>query len=61
MFGLLNATVRANFEKHLVGNIEKLPLPLRHLYADDPAASFNDLMKAIEFYHLKGVRYKLGH
>ena len=59
MFGLtcspflLNATIRAHVEKHLGKNTEKLLLQfLRDLYVDDTATSFNDLMKATEFYHL---------
>ena len=50
---LLNATIRAHVEKHLVENTEKLLLQfLRDLYVDDTATSFNDLKKATEFYHL---------
>ena len=50
---LLNATIRAHVEKHLVENTEKLLLHfLRDLYVDDSATSFNDLTKATEFYHL---------
>ena len=59
MFGLtcspflLNATMRAYVEKHLVENIEKLLLQLpRNLYVDDTPTSFNDLTKATEFCHL---------
>ena len=59
MFGLtcspflLNATIRAHVEKHLGENTKKLLLQfLRDLYVDDTATSFNDLMKATEFYHL---------
>ena len=59
MFGLtcspflLNATMRAYVEKHLVENTEKLLLQfLRDLYVEDTATSFNDLTKATEFCHL---------
>ena len=59
MFGLtcipflMNATIRAHVEKHLVENTEKLLLQLlRDLYVEDTATSFNDLTKTTEFYHL---------
>ena len=59
MFGLtcspflLNATTQVHVEKNLGENTEKLLLQfLRDLYVDDTATSFNDLMKATEFYHL---------
>ena len=59
MFGLasspflLNATIRAHVEKHLVEKTKKLLLQfLQDLYVDDTVTSFNNLTKAIKFYHL---------
>ena len=49
----MNATIREHIEKHLSENTEKLLLQiLRDLYVDDTATSFNDLAKAVEFYHI---------